>query len=127
MYALVNDVDRYAEFLRWCAHGAVLDAGEGHVLASLVLNIGGLEHKLTTRNDLVPDERIVMRLVDGPFRALGGEWRFQPLGDHGCRVSLHLDFEFRSSLLSAAFQGGFAALANHMVDEFVARADAIYG
>jgi len=40
-----------------------------------------------------------MRLVEGPFRHLEGFWRFEPLDEGACRVSLDIDFEFSSKVL----------------------------
>jgi ribosome-associated toxin RatA of RatAB toxin-antitoxin module len=68
-----------------------------------------------------------MSLVEGPFRRLGGEWRFASLGEEGSKVALHLSFEFSNSLLSAAFRRGFARISERMVADFARRAEALYG
>ena len=56
---------------------------------------------------------------------LSGEWQFLALGEQGCKITLRLDFDFRRGLVSAAFQRGFARIADHMVQEFCQRADDI--
>lgn len=126
MYGLVNDVADYHRFLRWCSHGEVINASTTAMTASLTIRVAGVEQRFTTQNLLEPDRSIRMQLVDGPFRQLVGHWLFQPLGDAGCRVSLALDFEFSSGILSSAFRSGFAGIANQMVDQFVARADEVF-
>ena len=49
------------------------------------------------------------------------------MGDLGSKVTLALDFDFSSKLLSSAFRRGFAHIADHMVNEFCQRADDVYG
>ena len=63
----------------------------------------------------------------GPFRHLEGGWRFEPLGDEGCKVSLELDFEFESRMVDMLFGSFFEDTCNSLVDAFTARAADIYG
>lgn len=127
VYRLVHDVPAYPQFLSWCSDAEVHEQDEQQQLASLWVTVGGLTQQFTTRNRLVPGEVLVMSLVEGPFRSLAGSWRFEPLGDDGCKVSLSLEFEFSSSLLSSAFRRGFARVTERMVGEFAQRAQALYG
>lgn len=126
MYRLVHDVPSYPRFLSWCSDAAVHEQGEEQQLASLWVTLGGLTQQFTTRNRLVPGELLTMSLVEGPFRRLSGEWRFQDLERYGSKVSLHLNFEFSNSLLSSAFRRGFARISERMVGEFARRAEAVY-
>ncbi len=127
VYRLVHDVPAYPQFLSWCSDAEVHEQDEQQQLASLWVTVGGLTQQFTTRNRLVPGEVLVMSLVEGPFRSLAGSWKFEPLGDDGCKVSLSLEFEFSSSLLSSAFRRGFARVTERMVGEFAQRAQALYG
>lgn len=126
MYRLVHDVPSYPHFLSWCSDAAVHEQDEMQQLASLWVTVGGLTQQFTTRNRLVPGELVAMSLVEGPFRRLSGEWRFQDLGEAGSKVSLHLGFEFSHALLSSAFRRGFSRVSEHMVGEFARRAKALY-
>jgi ribosome-associated toxin RatA of RatAB toxin-antitoxin module len=126
MFALVDDVARYPEFLPWCTGSRVESVSATERLASVNVARGVLRTEFTTRNTLTPDRLIVMRLAEGPFRALAGEWRFEPIGDRGSRVSFRLEFEFKNRLTAAAFNGIFEAVCGSIVDAFVVRARAIY-
>jgi ribosome-associated toxin RatA of RatAB toxin-antitoxin module len=126
MYALVNDVARYPEFLPWCTGARVEDESHTQRLASVTVARGIIRTAFTTRNTLTPDSRIVMQLVDGPFRTLTGEWRFDPIGDRGSRVSFRVEFEFKNRLTAAALGSAFEALCGSIVDAFVARAQKIH-
>lgn len=127
MFGLVRDVDSYAAFLNWCSEAHVISEEGGHQRASIGVEIKGVRQRFTTANVLHPSSRIEMRLEEGPFRELYGEWRFTPLGETGSKVELWLTFEFASKLLAFAFQRGFTRVADHLVDDFHRRADALYG
>lgn len=127
MYRLVHDVVAYPDFLSWCTGAEVHEQGPELQVASLDVLVGGMGQRFTTRNRLERDERLIMSLVDGPFRRLAGEWRFQQLGDAGSKISLELSFEVSSRLMAGAFSRGFASVADRLVRDFSRRADAVYG
>ena len=127
MFRLVQDVLAYPEFLKWCTRSELHEQTVDQQLATLAVKVGGVKQKFTTRNRFVPGEKLTMSLVDGPFRNLSGEWQFEQLGSDGSKVTLVLDFDFSSNLLSSAFRRGFTHIADHMVGEFCERADDVYG
>jgi ribosome-associated toxin RatA of RatAB toxin-antitoxin module len=127
MFALVNDVPRYPEFLPWCAGARVEDVSPTERIATLKIAHGLLQTEFTTRNTLTADAQIDMRLTHGPFRDLTGAWRFDAIGTRGSRVHFKVDFEFKNRLTSAAFNAAFESLCGSIVDAFVARAQKIYG
>lgn len=123
MFSLVNDVAAYPERFDWCAGAEVIEADDTHVVARLDLGIGGIHTWFTTRNTLSPPHRIDMDLHDGPFRRLEGHWQFHALDESACKVTLTLEFEPQSRLLTPAFTLGFQGLADRMVNDFVRIAD----
>ena len=127
LYALVNDVARYPEFLPWCSASEVLDSSETHMRARLLVAKGGLSQQFETRNELVPGERIEMNLVEGPFTELHGIWTFKALTDKACKISLDLSFDYAGPLVKATLGPLFNQAANTMVDAFCQRAKQLYG
>jgi len=127
MYQLVSDVGAYSEFLPWCNRSEVLSRDGDTVEASLELHKGSISKTFTTRNRQRQDEAIDINLVGGPFRHLAGGWRFEPLGDEGCKVSLELEFEFESRVVDLLFGSFFEDTCNSLVDAFTGRAADIYG
>ena len=122
MYAIVNDVESYPEFLPWCG-GARIDAVHADGMeASLKVDRAGFQRWFRTRNRNVENQSIDMSLVDGPFEALEGGWKFVPLEDHGCRVELALSFRMKPGLRSAIMSAAFTRIADTMVDSFCTRA-----
>jgi ribosome-associated toxin RatA of RatAB toxin-antitoxin module len=126
MFALVNDVARYPEFLPWCVGARVEEVSAGERIAALKVARGVLKTEFTTRNTLQQDARIHMQLMHGPFRDLTGEWRFEPIGTRGSRVYFRMEFEFKNRLSAAAFNAVFESLCGTIVDAFVLRAQSIY-
>ena len=126
MFQLVNRVERYPDFLRWCIAGEVRDETELGMRASISVRVAGMARTFTTINVLERPNRISMNLVDGPFRQLNGVWNFVQLGEDGSKVSLHLEFEFASRVLSSAFAKGFGSIAEGQVNDFCNRAEQVY-
>ena len=76
---------------------------------------------------MVPGESIEMRLIEGPFEKLRGEWKFLPLEETGCRIELVLDFEFKGGFAGKLIAPAFTRIANTMVDSFCQRAHELHG
>ena len=72
MYALVNEIERYPEFVPWCTAARVDARKEGEVIATLTIKRGPVKSEFTTRNLLEADKRVLMQFVSGPFRVLEG-------------------------------------------------------
>jgi ribosome-associated toxin RatA of RatAB toxin-antitoxin module len=126
MFALVNDVARYPEFLPWCVSARVEDVSADERIAALKVARGVLETEFTTRNTLQQNANIHMQLMHGPFRNLVGEWRFEPIGTRGSRVHFRMEFEFKNRLTASAFNAVFESMCGTIVDAFVVRAQTVY-
>jgi len=127
MFDLVNDVEAYPKRFPWCAAATATPVSEGVIEARLDLRFAGLSPSFTTRNTARRPDRLEVRLVDGPLRSMDGTWTFTPVGEHGCKVALELEFEPSSRLGGLAMKLGFQGLANRMVDDFCAEARRTYG
>ncbi len=127
MYALVNDIDSYSDFLPWCGSSELLSASEDEVRAVIEIAHGSLHKSFTTRNRLQKNKMIEMRLEKGPFKHLEGFWRFDELDENACKVRLDLDFEFSNRLMGMAMGPIFSQIANSLVEAFVKRAEQVYG
>ena len=126
MFALVNDIESYPQFLPGCTEAAILSRSEGEIEARLNLEKGSFSQSFVTRNQLNHPHSIDMRLVDGPFKKLEGRWTFDSVGDHGCKVKLRLEFEFKNKLMALAAGHWFETVANQLVDAVCQRAQQLY-
>lgn len=124
LFALVDRVEEYPEFLPWCSGAEVYERDERLTRARLCIDYHGLESHIETRNEKEPPERIALEFVDGPFREFQGHWTFAALGEAGCRVELALDYAFSNRALEAMLGPVFGHILETLVDRFVARAEA---
>ena len=127
MFALVDAVEAYPQFLPWCSGTDVLDRDETRMRATIHVNYHGAKQSFTTENTKEPPRSLKVTLVQGPFRILDGEWRFFALNESACKIDFRLHYEFASKLLERLVGPVFGYIANTMVDAFVKRADKIYG
>lgn len=130
MFALVTDVASYPQFLPWCSQASVHEETDLGMTAQIGISIAGLTQSFTTRNIHEKDRRVSLRLVEGPFSKLDGDWHFYPLDDgtqRACKVEFVLRYDFDNVALAALVGPVFDKIAGSLVDAFVKRASQVYG
>lgn len=127
MFALVNDVERYKEFLPWCRSSRVLRLLEDGMEAEVEVARAGFHYTFATRNTLVDEREIRMSLLRGPFESLEGVWTFTPLREDASKIALDLRFEMSGKLASLAFGKVFGQICDAMVTAFCERARELHG
>jgi ribosome-associated toxin RatA of RatAB toxin-antitoxin module len=153
LFDLINDIESYPSFVPWCTHAKVLSRSEREIVATIGVRRGPLHSEFTTRNELEPDRRVLMHLLNGPFKMLEGEWLLTPIaqpgvsgvpqpgarpgaaaskpfvGSHrageGCRAQLTMKFAFKNPLTAMLFEQKFAETTGSLMDAFVGRARAL--
>ncbi len=123
MFALVDDVERYPQFLPWCPAARVLERDDEVTRARLEIDYHGLKSHFTTVNRKHPPRTMAMELEEGPFERLEGRWRFTPLGKEGSRVELTLDYELSNRAIDRVLAPVLGYIMETLVDRFVARAE----
>jgi ribosome-associated toxin RatA of RatAB toxin-antitoxin module len=126
MFELVDDIEKYPQFLPWCSGSEVLARADARKTARLDINYHGVRAHFTTDNTNVAPESIEVALRDGPFRHLHGEWKFRALGDDACKIEFCIAYEFKTHVLETIVGPVFNHIANTFIDAFVRRADAVY-
>ena len=124
MFALVEDVERYPQFLPWCPSTTVFERTPEATRARLDIDYHGLVSHISTLNRKGPG-RMDLEFVDGPFERFQGHWRFLPLGEGGSRVEFSLDYTFSSAAMNRLLAPVFGKIIETLVDRFVAEADRI--
>ena len=125
LFALVDDCERYPEFLPWCSHAEVFERSDAVTRARLDVDYHGLKTHITTVNRKSPPDRIDLEFLEGPFDVFKGRWRFTPLGAEGCRVDLEVEYELASASMASMLRPVFGHIVETLVDRFVARAEAL--
>lgn len=127
MYSLVEELEKYPEFVPWVTEARVLERGTDYVIGRLGMQKAGIREVFTTRNTLKPPGQVRMELVDGPFKVLSGRWTFETVANRGSKVDLLMRFEFSNPVLSLLLSRTFEKSYSDLIDAFVARARATYG
>ncbi|MCH1493242.1 MAG: type II toxin-antitoxin system RatA family toxin [Luminiphilus sp.] len=127
VFALVEDIERYPDFLQGCTRAEILHSEDDAVTARLALSRAGITQSFVTRNTSVRPEWIELQLVEGPFDRFSGRWAFRALSPEACKVGLTLDFHLKSGLMNVAAGKLFDRVAHDLVDAVVKRAHSICG
>jgi ribosome-associated toxin RatA of RatAB toxin-antitoxin module len=127
LYALVERIEAYPEFLPWCRAARVSEHSARRTVATLAVGLKGVRYEFTTQNANQPQEAIEMKLLEGPFRHFAAQWHFHALGAQAARIEFAMEYEFASRVVATALAPVFRAIADTMVDAFKRRADEVYG
>lgn len=123
MYAIVNDVQKYPEYVPYCQESEIISKSHDEIRARLHLSRAGIEKSFSTSNRLQKNKMIEITLLDGPFKSLHGYWRFTDLTEeNSCKVEFDLQFEFANKWLNTIFGPVFTQMANMLVESFCQRA-----
>ena len=132
MFALVADVERYPEFLPMCEALAVRSRRERDhremIVADMTVGYKAIRETFTSQVLLDREaETISVKYIDGPFKYLTNEWRFEPRGAGACTVHFFIDYEFKSRILGAVMGAMFDRAFRMFTDAFEKRAAEVYG
>lgn len=132
LFALVGDVERYPEFIRWIVSLRTWNRradGEGvtRLDAEAQVKFSIVRERFATRVRLdEPAMAIDIGLLSGPFRRLECRWRFRDHPDGG-ELRFDIDFEFGTRFLERMFAQNFEHAVTRIVAAFERRAKALYG
>lgn len=127
LFALVNDVEAYPQYLPYCVEATVLERAGDDVVARIAFARAGLRQGVTTRNRVTGQHRLEMMLVEGPFALLRGAWEFQPLGGAASKVVFSIEYEIDSQLAHLAAGPLVNEASSVAIDAFQKRAAQLYG
>ena len=126
MFELVDRVEDYPVFLPWCGGTELKSRDAHHTAATIHIAYMGIRQSFTTDNTKTHPREMRIRLRDGPFSHLEGDWLFSPLGHDACKIEFRLEYAFSSRVLETILAPVFSHITNTFVDAFVRRADEVY-
>ena len=121
VYQTVLEVESYPLFLPWCSETLVHKQTEVLQEATITLRKGLFKESFRTLNHLLPDQRIQMDLVAGPFQFLSGVWEFIALNDSATEVRLSIDFEMKRGPFKVMLESAFHQIAQSLLEAFCKR------
>ncbi len=136
LYDLVQDVEKYSQFLPWCKSLRIRSKMDNQIIADLQVGFEFFTETFTSIVKLNPETlEINVEYVEGPFKSLTSRWKFHSLqtpnldkGDEtgGARIEFEIAFTFKSMLLSKLLFKVFETASIRMIDAFETRAEKIY-
>ena len=127
MYDLVNDIEKYPEFLPWCGGVEIYQSTPELMEAKININFKGVKQYFHTKNFQKAPTNIDMTFVSGPFKKFEGHWIFTSLAEDACKIEFSLHYEFSNFVLDKLIGPVFSVIANTFVNGFVKRANDLYG
>ncbi|EDZ64085.1 streptomyces cyclase/dehydrase [beta proteobacterium KB13] len=123
MFQLVDSVETYPQFLPWCGSTQIIERDKNKTIASIEINYKGIRQTFTTENTKKENQEMMIKLIDGPFKSLSGEWMFKNLDKDSCQIELKLEYEFSNVILEKLISPVFNMIANTFIDEFIKEAN----
>ena len=123
MFALVNDVENYPQFLPWCPKTEIHHKTDHSLEATIYVQKGPVKFHFRTQNTNIPNHEMEMVLIDGPFKSLNGKWHFIPLGSSGCKIEFTLAFEFSHAAIGLSLSPVMKYIADTLLNAFCDHAD----
>jgi coenzyme Q-binding protein COQ10 len=132
MFDLVADIERYPEFVPMCEALTVRSRRERDgvtiLVADMTVGYKAIRETFTSQVVLKPAESAIdVRYIDGPFRFLQNQWRFDPVGETQTDVHFFIEYEFKSRMLGMLMGAMFDRAFRMFSEAFERRADVVYG
>jgi ribosome-associated toxin RatA of RatAB toxin-antitoxin module len=123
MFRLVDLIENYPKFLPWCGSTKIIERNNNKTIASIEINYRGIKQTFTTENTKKINDKMFIKLINGPFKSLSGEWLFKELEKDSCQIELKLEYEFSNIILEKLISPIFNIIANTFIDEFIKEAN----
>ena len=92
------------------------------VIGKIYISKSFIKWNFSTKNYIDENKSIKLEFVDGPFDALNGKWLFTPTDDYNTKVSLEINYKFKSKLIEVSIEPIFTTIMNSILQSFVQEA-----
>ena len=122
IFNLINDIESYPNYLPWCTKSEVKEESADTIIGKIFISKSFINWNFSTKNTIKKNKSISLELVDGPFESLTGKWLFSPINQFNTRVSLDIDYKFKSSIIELSIEPIFSSIMNSILKSFVQEA-----
>ena len=127
MFALVIDIEKYPEFLPWCAGARINSKSKNDLEADVLIGYKMFREKFSSRVHFTRPKEIEVEYLKGPMRHLHNKWVFKDTRDNQCQIDFYVDFSLKTKLFENLIDQFFQKALMKMINAFEARAMEIYG
>ena len=126
MFDLIIDVEKYPEFLPWCKSTNIYDKDTNIFYSDMEIGFNLIKEKFTSRVTTLHSKKIHSEAISGPFNKMNNIWEIENISHNKCRITLNIEFDFKSFLLRNLMGKLFEVSAIKMIDAFENRANHLY-
>jgi coenzyme Q-binding protein COQ10 len=127
LFDLAADVESYPSFVPGWLSAEILRRDGDIYYTDQVVGFGPMRWRFASRTVLRRPTEIAVTAIDGPFRRFELAWRFRPLAQGSCEVTMTGEFELSTALLHGAFSRLIAGSLDAALAAFEDRAHQLYG
>lgn len=126
LFRIINDVDRYSEFLPLCSQSKVLSRSRNSYRATLTVGFPPLFQETYTSHVVTDPERLIITaksIESKLFDSLSSQWKLQPTtaSDEECLVDFHVSLSVRDPLIVGTLDQILKQVASRQVEAFEKR------
>ena len=122
IFALVNQVDKYSGFLPWCNGSKIISNENNIMIGEISVSKNLVKWTFTTENHYIDNEKIQLKLLDGPFKSLNGLWSFSRVDKNTTIVNFVLEYEFSNKIIELSIKPVFTSIMTSILDSFISEA-----
>jgi coenzyme Q-binding protein COQ10 len=126
LFSLVADIESYPAFLPGWSSVRLVHSDASILQVEQQLRLGPLELRFHSTAELIPCRRILISSSDPPFRELTIDWRFAPLPDGCCELSVETLLVLKPGILKKPLEQLLATGSGQLLPLFEARARSLY-
>jgi ribosome-associated toxin RatA of RatAB toxin-antitoxin module len=127
MYNLVANIRSYPDFVPYCVDSDIITTSDNIVTAYIELSFHGIKKKFSTKNTMHPNNKITMKLIDGPLDFLEGCWEFKQVNNNSSKISLDISYTVSGFAYAGIFETAIGSVSEQILKSFIKRAQEIYG
>ena len=122
IFNLINDIENYPNYLPWCTDTEVKQQSDTVIIGKIYISKSLIKWNFSTKNSINKNKSIDLKLVDGPFDDFNGRWLFTRIDDNNTKVSLEMNYKFKSTIIELSIEPIFTSIMNSILQSFIQEA-----
>ena len=126
IFDLICDIEKYSEFLPWCKNANIYNKIDNEFYSDITVGFNLINETFTSKVHTNRPEEVISNATNGPFKKMINIWKIRPISSNSCKVSLVIEYEFKSIILKKLIGKLFEQATEKMIVAFENRAKYLY-
>ena len=122
LFNLINQVDKYSEFLPWCPKSRIISQNNKKIIGEIYVSKNFVDWKFSTENNFIENKEIKLKLIEGPFKHLKGCWNFSKIDKSNTIIDFFLEYKFSNKMIELSVKPIFTSIMSSILDSFISEA-----